>query len=72
MVEVGETNGEATLTNPHAHLIRIPDREARKRAIMALGDSGETHCGFTDFQFLITTRQLELLKREAIPFELLS
>ncbi len=71
VAEARDGNGEKLATF-HAHLIRIPDRESRKRAIMALGESRESYCGFTDFRFLVTNDQLDILKREAIPFELLS
>ncbi len=54
---------------PRAELIRIPDTKARRRAVMALGDVGETYCGFPDYQFLVTRAHLEALLREGIPFE---
>jgi hypothetical protein len=64
-------NGEGDATG-HAHLIRIADAEARRRAIMAFGQAREPYCGFTDFRLLVTNEHLEILRHEAIPFELLS
>jgi hypothetical protein len=63
---------DRALVNPHAHLIRIADLEARKRAVMALGEVGRPYCGFTDFRFLVTNEHLDVLRREEIPFEALS
>jgi hypothetical protein len=56
----------------HAHLIRIADQESRRRAITALGKAREPYCGFTDYRLLVTDEHLEVLRREAIPFEVLS
>jgi len=53
----------------HAHLIRIADQEARRRAITVLGQARASYCGFTDYRFLVTNEHLDVLKREAIPFE---
>lgn len=55
-----------------AHLIRIPDTEARRRAIMVLGQVKGHYCGFTDFRMLVTNEHLQVLNREAIPYEVLS
>jgi len=63
--------GEKPAT-PHAHLIRIADEDARRRAIAILGETREPYSGFTDYRLLVTNEQLEVLRREAIPFELLS
>jgi hypothetical protein len=72
---VGARRGEqaaSALPNPHAHLIRIPEREAMKRAIAVLGEVRVPYCGFTDSRLLVVTEHLEALRREAIPFEELS
>jgi hypothetical protein len=63
---------EATPPTFHAHLIRIADTQARRRAIMVLGEVREPYCGFPDYQMLVTNRHLDALRKEAIPFELLS
>lgn len=68
----GSAEPDGTLTRPHAHLIRIADTEARQRAIVALGEVRQPYCGFTDFRLLVTNEHLEVLRREAIPFEVLS
>lgn len=67
--EAMHTKREAPFA-PHAYLIRIADQEARRRAIMALGEVRVPYCGFTDFRFLVTDEHLDILKSEAIPFEL--
>jgi hypothetical protein len=68
-----ETKGGASgAVSLHAQLIRIADPEARKRAIMALGEARQPYCGFTDFRMLVTNEHLELLRREGIPFEVMS
>jgi hypothetical protein len=67
-----KNDGETSSTAPHAHLIRIPDTEARRRAIEVLGEVQRPYCGFTDYQLLITNEHLEVLKREEIPFEVVS
>jgi hypothetical protein len=54
---------------PHAHLIRIPDKEARLRAIVVLGYVRVPYHGFPDYQYLVENDHIEALKREAIPFE---
>jgi hypothetical protein len=60
------------LANPHAFVVRIPDQEAMKRAIMAwLEVPAVYHC-FPDNKLLIGREHLEVLKREGIPFEALS
>ncbi len=61
-----------TLVHPHVHLIRIPEKEARKRAMVALGEVRIPYCGFTDFQMLVTNEHIEVLRREKIPFEVVS
>src|SRR5262249_53887079 len=53
---------EAAPADQHAHLIRIPDNEARKRAIMAFGEVPRPYCGFTDYQMLVTNEHLEILR----------
>jgi hypothetical protein len=63
---------KGTLETPHAFLIRIPDKETNKRAIMVLGEVRVPYCGFMDNQLLVTNEHLDALKREGIPFELLS
>ena len=65
------TASEAMLV-PQAHLIRIADQEARRRAITVLGRAREPYCGFTDYRLLVTDEHLNALKREAIPFEVVS
>ena len=64
--------GKPSPAPPRGYLIRMPDREARLRAVVALGDSREAYSGFTDYRFLITPGQFEILRRENIPFEILS
>jgi len=56
----------------HAHLIRIPDTEAMRRAVMVLGEVRVPYCGFADSRLLIANEHLEALPREEIPFEMLS
>jgi hypothetical protein len=51
------------------HLIRIPDREAMKRAIDVLGDVRVPYCGFADFQLLVVNEHIAALQSEGIPFE---
>jgi hypothetical protein len=67
-------NGEAEAPpyQFHGHLIRIPNKKARLRAIMVLGWVREPYCGFTDSRYLIGNEHLEVLRREKIPFEVLA
>jgi hypothetical protein len=58
-----------TLPYGRAHLIRIPDLEARRRAAGVLGSVPFPHCGFSDHRFLVLNEHLEVLRREGIPFE---
>jgi hypothetical protein len=58
--------------SPRAVLIRIPQREARERAITAFLQVREPRCGFTDHRMLVTRQHIEVLLREGIPFETLS
>jgi hypothetical protein len=51
------------------HLIRIPDREARKRAIQAFLDVREAWMGFPDDLFGVCSEHVEALRRAQIPFE---
>ncbi len=60
------------LQNPHAFYIRIPDREAMKRAIGAWLDVPEIYHCFPNNELLIGRAHLEVLRREGIPFEALS
>lgn len=60
------------LAKAHAHLIRIPAREAMKRAVMVLGEVRTPYCGFTDSRLLVVTGHVDLLRTEKIPFEELS
>lgn len=66
-----ETKGEGD-AHFRAHLIRIADTAARRRAVMVLGEGRQPYCGFTDHRLLVTNEHLEILRREAIPFERLS
>jgi hypothetical protein len=67
------TNGAQRKENaPRAYLIRITDREARLRALEAFGEIPVPYHGFTDYQMLVTREHVEALRREAIPFEVLS
>jgi hypothetical protein len=59
-------------TRVRGFLIRIPDKEARLRAIVVLGSVQIPHHGFPDFQFLVSQEHIEALEKEAIPFETLS
>ena len=61
-----------TLENPHAFLIRIPDRESRKRAIMALLEVREIYHCFTDYRMLVGREHVKVLREQGIPFEALS
>jgi hypothetical protein len=70
--EMRHGDGGTKVVTAHAHVIRLADGEARKRAILALGESQEAYCGFADYQFLVTATHLEILKKQAIPFELVS
>jgi hypothetical protein len=70
--EAARGGNEKEPVTPHAHLIRIADSAARQRAIVLLGEAREPYCGFTDYRLLVTNEHLEVLKREAIPFEVLS
>jgi hypothetical protein len=63
---------EASPTPPRGYLIRIPDRAARLRAVMVLGDVPGGYSGFPDYQFLVTPAHVEVLRREDIPFDILS
>jgi hypothetical protein len=71
-VDGGVRTGALLLASPKGFLIRIPNKEARLRAVMALGNVREAHCGFTDFRFLVTNDHIKMLKKERIPFELVS
>src|SRR5262249_46353448 len=55
-----------------AHLIRLADTTARRRAIVVLGDVPKPYCGFADHCFLLTNDHVEVLKREGIPFEVVA
>jgi hypothetical protein len=65
-------NGASEDFVPHAHLIRLPDTEARKRALMLLGEVQRPYIMLPDFQWLITNDHLAVLRKEGIPFEALS
>ncbi len=65
-------NGEREDFVPHAHLIRIPDKEARKRALMLLGEVRVPYIILPDFQWLIENDHLAVLRKEGVPFEALS
>lgn len=54
------------------HLIRIPDREAMKRAVMTLGEVRVAYCGFPDSRLLVANDHIAALQREGIPFDQLS
>jgi hypothetical protein len=64
-----DANGHAA---PGAHLIRIPQREAMKRAIMVLGEVRIAYCGFTDSRLLVATEHIHAMQEQGIPFEQLS
>jgi hypothetical protein len=66
----GET--PAALASPRVHLIRIPDAEARQRAIVVFGEVRFPYCGFTDYRMLVSNEHLDVLSREKIPFEVMS
>jgi hypothetical protein len=51
------------------HLIRIADREARKRAIQAFLGVRESWMSFPDDLFGLSTTHVEALKNAHIPFE---
>jgi hypothetical protein len=61
-----------TLENPHAFYIRIPDREARKRAMWAWLEVREVYHCFPNDEFFVGREHMEVLKKEGIPFEALS
>ncbi len=69
-------NNREKSTEPYTprrvQLIRIPDKEARLRAVMVLGEVRVPHCGFTDHQYLVAREHVEALQREGIPFEVLA
>jgi hypothetical protein len=51
------------------HLIRIPDREARKRALQAFVGVRDAWMGFPDNLFGVCSEHVEALKQSQIPFE---
>lgn len=51
------------------HLIRIPDREDRKRAIKAFMDVPFSWMSFPDNVLGITGEHLKALQSQSIPFE---
>jgi hypothetical protein len=67
-------NGDVIPPGPRAHAIRIPDKPARLRAIMALGEVGVPYCCVPDPEggvlYLVTNKHLETLQGEGIPFEI--
>lgn len=54
---------------PSIHLIRIPDREARKRAINAFLDVRESWMSFPGDLFGLSSAHVEALKTAKVPFE---
>jgi hypothetical protein len=64
--------GEAASNTFRAHLIRIPDKEARLQAIVVLDEVRVPYCGVTDHQFAVTNEHLAVLRREGIPFDVVS
>jgi hypothetical protein len=63
---------EEALGFPHAHLIRIPSKEAMNRAVVALGEVRVPYCGFSESRLLVATEHVAALRKEGIPFEQLS
>jgi len=51
------------------HLIRIPERDDRKRAMQAFLDVREAWMGFPDNVFGVCSDHVEALKKCHIPFE---
>lgn len=51
------------------YLIRIPDEDARKRAIVAFLGVPVPRCRFSDNRFLVTGAHIEALVDEGIPFD---
>jgi hypothetical protein len=51
------------------HLIRIPDKDARKRAIKAFLDIRDTWVSFPGNLLGVSSDHLEALKKSQIPFE---
>jgi hypothetical protein len=73
VLRAGEVwNGKREEFVPHAHLIRIADREARLRAIMVLGEVRVPYIGLPDFNWLVVNEHIDALRREGIPYEALS
>jgi hypothetical protein len=54
---------------PRAHLILIPKRKDRERAIVAFFQVRQPRCRFSGNRFLVTAEHLEALHRARIPFE---
>jgi hypothetical protein len=73
-------NNEGKVENlesrPRGHIIRFPDPEAELRAVMVLGGVGLPYCGIPDdqdgVQYGLMNKHIEALKREEIPFEVVS
>ena len=51
------------------HLIRIPDREARKRALKAFLDVRDAWMAFPDNLFGVCSEHVDALIKAQIPFE---
>jgi hypothetical protein len=58
------------------YLIRFPDKEARLRAVMILGEVGLPYCGFPDdlygVRYGLMNKHIEALQRENVPFEVVA
>jgi hypothetical protein len=57
---------------PRGYVIRIPDEDAETRAVMVLGDVGQTYYGMAPDLYLLTPAHWQALKDAGIPFEQLS
>jgi hypothetical protein len=56
----------------HAHLIRIPDTDTGRRALLVLGEVRVPYSCLSEDRYLVHTDHLEMLRKEKIPFEVLA
>jgi hypothetical protein len=76
MQPTGEKRTSTRVSKPNgriepatAHLIRIPDRADRERALVGFLRVAQTRCRFSDNRFLVSWEHIEVLRAAGIPFE---
>jgi hypothetical protein len=71
-----QTEARTTPRPQRGYLVRFPDPEAEKRAIMILGEVGLPYSGYPDeqygVQYGLMNKHIEALQQEDIPYEVVA